>query len=61
MKRITRYGYEKRIKELEENNSRLRLYRDVAQRIFRVVTDQIQEGKGISCAWICKQFLDVMK
>jgi hypothetical protein len=61
MKEATRYRYEKRIKELEERNLILREYKEVAQRIFRVVTDQIQEGKGISCAWICKQFVDVMK
>lgn len=61
MKQPSRYAYEKRIKELEDQVSNLRAYKDVAIQIFNTVTDQIQEGKGISTAWIVKQYRSVFK
>ena len=61
MKQPSRYAYEKRIKELEDQVSNLRAYKDVAIQIFNTVTDQIQEGKGISTACIVKQYRSVFK
>ena len=61
MKTETKYGYQKRIKDLEGQNDSLRCYKGVAISIFNMITDMVSEGKQISQAWIIKQYRDVMK
>lgn len=61
MKKETRYGYEKRIRELSSEINILREYRLMANNIFVACTDNLMEGKGISAAWIVRQYKAVFK
>ena len=61
MKEKTRYNYEQRIKELEDQVYDLENYKQVSVNIFNTVTDMIAEGKGINTGWIVKQYRGVFK
>lgn len=58
----TRYQYQKRIRELEEENQRLLHYRTVAKRIFNATVGIVKDGKQwIGCGWIIEQFEELLK
>jgi hypothetical protein len=60
MTQETRYRYEKRLRELDEEREALRTYRRIALNIFDATVGLVDEGKGISKEWILSQFRDVM-
>lgn len=61
MNKISKYNYQKRIKELEEESSRLRVYERVGKNIYDALVEMIIEDKKISQGWILKQFREVFK
>lgn len=61
MNKETRYSYQKRIKELEAEVRRLRLYRDLAIEVYDGVLEVWGDGKQISMGWILKKFKWLLK
>jgi len=61
MDQETRYQYQKRIRELERENARLRDYRDLAMSIYDSILEVMGEGKTLNQVWILKQYRRVMK
>lgn len=60
MKAITRYQYESRLKklqaELNETNAKLFRYKSLAEDVFSVVTQMVQDGKQINQGWLLSKF-----
>ena len=54
MKPETRLAYEKRIKELERENSRLQLYRYAVLEIFDGITSMETLASGLNVKWVLK-------
>lgn len=61
MDQQTRYGYEKRIKELSQENLRLISYKSLCKDIFEWVTTKVHENETLSQGWLLKQFSRVFK
>lgn len=61
MKQMSRYRYEKRIKELEEKILELRPYRSLAVEIFEAITAHHREGKKTCTYWMVQKFSGVLK
>lgn len=57
----TKYRYQKRIKELEEQVRILQLFRYVGIDIFRAACSASTDGKNMDSGWIAKQFERVFK
>lgn len=57
----TKYSYQKKIKELEREISRLVPYERLCKDIFVWVSDKVHEERCISQGWILKQFNRVFK
>jgi hypothetical protein len=61
MTQETRYSYQKKIKELEREISRLVPYEILCKDIFVWVSDQVHQKEFISQGWLLKQFNRVFK
>ena len=60
MNQQTRYRYEKRIKELQDENKRLGDFRRVLRAIYDAIANQVHENGRISQGWILKQISDLI-
>jgi uncharacterized membrane-anchored protein YhcB (DUF1043 family) len=60
MKQSTKYQYEKRIKELQEelNTTKAHLYnyKELTREIFNVLTEMVQTSKQVNQGWLLAKF-----
>lgn len=62
MKKATRYYYEKRIRHLEADNSRLRAYRDTVTEIYDAFQRVLDDDKNsIRISWLLTKFRWLLK
>ncbi len=61
MKEETRYRYEQTIKQLRDENERLREYRRVMRNVYDGITSVLSGNKEISIAWLLSQFRELFK
>lgn len=61
MNNETKYRYQKRIKELEEENARLSDYRYICMNIFDACQEAGDSANGISKKWLLSQFRKLFK
>lgn len=61
MKQETRWWYQKRIRDLEHENSILRPYRNLCFEIFEALTNNHMRGSRTNEHWIIRNFRQVFK
>jgi len=57
----TRWRYQKRIKELEEEARTLRPYKNLCIEIFDAMTENHMNNKGTNEHWLVRKFRQVFK